>query len=268
MRSLLERGDPALEKLKVLISTIEETLTSEDGDETLRAHGILHGLSEVRIMAPIPNPQKIICVGRNYMDHCREQNKPVPQRPILFSKFSTAIIGLNGEIVRPRVTDQLDFEGELAFVIGKTAKTIPVEQAMEYVAGYTILNDVTARDIQFSDGQWLRGKSCDTFAPMGPFLVTRDETEDPHDLHMEVRVNGATMQDSNTSNMIFRIPDLVAFVSATITLAPGDIVATGTPAGVGVFRDPPVFLKEGDEVAIEIERLGLLCNRVVDEEGS
>jgi 2-keto-4-pentenoate hydratase/2-oxohepta-3-ene-1,7-dioic acid hydratase in catechol pathway len=266
MRSLLEKGDEALEKTRALVAGIQDTLSNAGGREELLRRGILHKIANVRIVSPIPDPEKIICVGRNYMDHCLEQNKPVPEKPILFSKFRTAIIGPGDEIVRPRATERLDFEGELAFVIGKEGRNIPIDRSMEYVAGYTILNDVSARDLQFSDGQWLRGKSCDTFAPMGPFLATKDEIEDPHNLSIKVTVNGDTMQDSNTGSMIFRIPDLVSFISATMTLSPGDVVATGTPAGVGVFRDPPVFLKAGDTVAIEIEGLGSLTNVVVDEE--
>lgn len=265
MRSLLEEGETAMKRVKWLNDKVQSVLSTCGGHKRLAAKGISHRLSDVQIMAPILNPEKIICIGLNYKDHCLEQNVPMPKNPILFSKFSTAIIGPEDKIVRSRATGQLDFEGELAFVVGKRGKRIPVEDAMEYIVGYTIFNDVSARDIQFSDRQWLRGKTFDTFAPMGPFLVTKDEVKNPHQLDIKVKVNGNAMQDSNTKNMIFCIPYLVNFISQVVTLSPGDVVATGTPAGVGIFRQPPVFLKDGDEVAIEVEKLGVLRNTVADE---
>jgi acylpyruvate hydrolase len=265
MRLLLEGGQMAMDRVRKLNDKIQTTLSASGGRETLVKQGIMHSLGDVRLSAPISNPGKIICVGRNYRDHCLEQNKPIPKTPILFSKFSTAIVGPDDRIVRPQATSRLDFEGELAFVVGKKGRHISVDEAMAYVIGYTIFNDVSARDIQFSDGQWLRGKTFDTFAPTGPFLVTKDVVENPHDLGIEVRVNGETMQKSSTRNMIFDIPYLVHFISGVVSLSPGDMVATGTPAGVGVFREPPVFLQDGDEVAVEIEKLGILRSTVVDE---
>jgi len=265
MRSLLAQGKAGMDEVKELKDTIQNILSTPEGHESLLSGGVIHAIKDVQIMAPILNPEKIICIGLNYKDHCLEQNIPIPKYPILFSKFSTAIIGPEDEIVRPKLTEQLDFEGELAFVVGRGGRHIPVEQAMNYVAGYAILNDVSARDIQFSDRQWLRGKTFDTFAPIGPFLVTKDEVKDPHNLDIKVKVNGNIMQHSNTKNMIHGIPYLVNFISQVVTLSPGDVVATGTPAGVGVFRKPPVFLKDGDEIIVEIERLGLLRNTVVDE---
>lgn len=265
MLLLLGEGETAMEKVKWLKAKAQDALFTLEVERKLASKGVIHRLSEVRIMAPILHPEKIICLGLNYKDHCLEQNVPMPKNPILFSKFSTAIIGSEDKIVRPRMTKQLDFEGELAFVVGKRGKDIPIMEAMDYVAGYTILNDVSARDIQFSDRQWLRGKTFNTFAPMGPFLVTKDEVEEPHNLDIKVKVNGRMMQNSNTENMIFDIPHLVSFISQVLTLSPGDVIATGTPAGVGVFRKPPVFLRDGDEVIIEIEKLGELRNTVVDE---
>ncbi len=267
MRSLLAAGETALEKVKWLNAKCRGLLRGDAEERKLLGDGIIHKLAGVRIRAPILNPEKIICIGLNYRDHCAEQNIPLPNNPILFSKFSTAIIGPEDKIRRPKLTNQLDFEGELAFMIGKRGRGISSAEAMDYVAGYTIFNDVSARDIQFADRQWLRGKTFDTFAPMGPFLVTKDEVEDPHRLDIKVRVNGRIMQDSNTRNMIFDIPYLINFVSQVLTLSPGDVIATGTPAGVGVFRKPPLFLQDGDEVVVEIEKLGSLRNTVTDEGG-
>jgi 2-keto-4-pentenoate hydratase/2-oxohepta-3-ene-1,7-dioic acid hydratase in catechol pathway len=222
-------------------------------------------LAKTKLLAPILNPPKIICIGQNYRDHCLEQNAPIPQRPIIFTKFQTCLIGHNAPIVKPAVTQQLDFEAELAFVIGKRGKLIAEENAMEHVAGYMIFHDVTARDIQYGDKQWVRGKSCDTFAPCGPWFVTKDEIPDPHNLRIQLWLNGELMQNSNTSQFIFSIPHIVSFLSRTITLEVGDIISTGTPLGVGVFRKPPIFMKAGDRVAIEIEGLGRLENPIVNE---
>lgn len=223
----------------------------------------VHSLPEVQLAQPVVNPSKIVCVGLNYHDHCREQGIEVPKSPLLFAKFPSSIIGPDAEISWPEhVTQQVDYEAELAVVIGRKGRFIPPEQAYEYVAGYTIVNDVSARDVQFSDGQWVRGKSFDTFCPMGPYLLTADEVPDPHNLAIRCRVNGELRQDSNTGEMIFKIPDLIAFISQTCTLLPGDIINTGTPDGVGVFMNPKVFLKPGDKIEIEIEKLGRLHNTV------
>ena len=265
MRSLLEYGESGLEQIESLVEKTKRFLSKTKDQIKLKNLKILHSIKEVKIMAPIINPEKIICIGLNYRDHCTEQNIQLPKRPILFSKFSTALIGYGDNIVRPLLTKKLDFEGELAFIIGKQGKNIHQEEAMQYIAGYSIFHDVSARDIQFADRQWLRGKTFDTFAPMGPILVTKDEIENPHNLNIKVMVNETIMQNSNTKNMIFDIPYLVNFISQVVPLSPGDIVSTGTPSGVGVFRKPQVFLKEGDEVVINIEKLGVLRNRVVDE---
>jgi 2-keto-4-pentenoate hydratase/2-oxohepta-3-ene-1,7-dioic acid hydratase in catechol pathway len=223
----------------------------------------MHSLADLRLAPPIPNPGKIICVGLNYADHCREQNIDLPESPVLFAKFTTALIGIDEAITWPtEVSQQVDYEAELAVVIGREAKNVPGDEANQYVAGYTIVNDVSARDVQFSDGQWIRGKSFDTFCPMGPYLVTADEIDDPQQLDIRCRVNGELRQDSNTREMIFQIPFLISFISKTCTLLPGDVISTGTPDGVGVFRDPKVFLKPGDVVEVEIEKLGRLRNTV------
>jgi 2-keto-4-pentenoate hydratase/2-oxohepta-3-ene-1,7-dioic acid hydratase in catechol pathway len=217
---------------------------------------------KVEICAPVPRPGKIICIGLNYRDHAEESGMAIPESPIIFSKFSSCAIGARQAIRLPRTSRQVDFEAELAFVVGRRAKNVKAADALEHVLGYTNFNDVSARDLQFTDGQWQRGKSCDTFAPMGEFIATADEIEDPHNLRIRFRLNGETLQDSNTDQLIFKIPELIEFLSASITLEPGDVVATGTPPGVGFARKPPVFLRDGDTAEVEIEGLGVLSNSV------
>ncbi|HZO88701.1 MAG TPA: fumarylacetoacetate hydrolase family protein [Chthonomonadaceae bacterium] len=223
-------------------------------------------LSAVRLLAPVGDPPKIICIGQNYRDHCEEQNQPIPERAILFSKYATALNNPGGAIVLPRLSTQVDYEAELAFAIGGPGgggRDIPQAEAMRHVAGYMCANDVSARDIQYGDKQWVRGKTFDTFFPTGPYLVTADEIPDPHALDISLTLNGQTMQRSNTSNLIFNVPFLVSYLSQVMTLQPGDIVSTGTPGGVGVFRKPPVFLKPGDLVSVTISGLGTLTNPVI-----
>lgn len=217
---------------------------------------------DIKICSPVPAPRKIICIGLNYRNHAIESGMEIPKSPIIFSKFSTCVIGANEPIILPKGSEQVDFEAELAFVIGQTAKNVKRADAMNYVFGYTNFNDVSARDFQFADGQWQRGKSCDTFAPMGEFIATKDEIHDPHNLQIQFRLNGETLQDSTTKELIFKIPELIKFLSASITLEPGDIIATGTPPGVGFARKPPVFMKDGDVAEVEIEGLGILSNPV------
>ncbi len=229
--------------------------------------------AELRILAPIPRPGKVLAVGLNYRDHCEEQGKTPPERPMFFAKLSTAVIG-PGQAIRidDRVTRCVDHEVELGVVIGQGGRSIPVEWALEHVAGYTIVNDVSARDLQKADKQWTRAKGLDTFCPLGPLLVTRDEIDDPHRLDLQCRVNGELRQQSNTRNLVHGVPQLVAAASAALTLEPGDVIATGTPGGVGVYRNPPVYLKPGDTVCCEIEGLGQLVNPVcaieLEEESS
>ncbi len=220
-------------------------------------------LADVSLLAPILKPGKIVAIGLNYLDHCLEQGKTPPERPTIFTKFSTAVNHPGGDIRwDPSMTQMVDYEAELAVVIGKRAYRVGEEDAYEYVAGYTCLNDVTARDLQRGDKQWVRGKSLDTFAPMGPLLVTADELPDPHGLAIRCWVNGELRQESNTDQLIHTVPKLIAFCSHAFTLEPGDIITTGTPGGVGVYSDPPVFLKPGDEITVEIESIGRLQNRV------
>ena len=219
--------------------------------------------SSVRIAAPVPFPGKIICIGLNYRDHAEESGMQIPTTPIIFSKFPTCVIGSGESIKLPVGSFQVDYEAELAVVIGRRAQRVRASQAMDHIFGYTNFNDVSARDFQFADGQWQRGKSCDTFAPMGPFIATPDDVKDPHNLRISFRLNGETLQDSNTDQLIFKIPELVEFLSRVITLEPGDVIATGTPKGVGFARKPPVFMNEGDIAEVEIEGLGVLSNTVV-----
>ena len=217
---------------------------------------------EIEICAPVPQPGKIICIGLNYRDHALESGAEIPKSPIIFSKFATCIVGANEAVILPKGSEQVDYEAELAFIVGRRAKNVSREDAMDYVFGYANFNDVSARDFQFADGQWTRGKSCDTFAPVGEFVATKDEIADPHNLQIQFRLNGETLQNSNTRELIFKIPELVEFLSASMTLEPGDIIATGTPPGVGFARKPPVFMKDGDAAEVEIEGLGILANPV------
>ena len=225
--------------------------------------GLVISRSTVRLLAPVPRPGKLIAIGLNYRDHAAESKLPIPERPVVFSKFTTSIIGPDEAVILPPPSEQVDYEAELAVVIGRRAKNVTRDNALDYVLGYTNINDVSARDFQFADGQWQRGKSCDTFAPMGEAIVTADEIPDPHKLSIKLRLNGNTMQDSNTDQLIFGVPELVAFLSETITLEPGDVIATGTPPGVGFARKPPVFLKHGDVMEVEIENLGTLRSPVI-----
>jgi 2-keto-4-pentenoate hydratase/2-oxohepta-3-ene-1,7-dioic acid hydratase in catechol pathway len=224
--------------------------------------GLFSPLQKARLRPPILRPGKIICVGRNYAEHARERGAEVPARPIYFLKSNNTICGPGDPIRVPSNSKQVDYEAELAVVMGKGGKQIPEEKAYEHIAGYMILNDVSARDMQAADKQWFRGKSCDTFAPIGPWIVTTEEIPDPHILRISLTLNGQTMQDSSTGNMIFKIPYLVSYLSQSLTLEPGDIISTGTPEGIGAGRTPPVFLKSGDTVSIAIEKIGTLTNPV------
>ena len=210
----------------------------------------------------ITRPGKIVCVGLNYHDHAEEGGQDLPKAPLLFAKWANTLIGDGEPIVLPNESTEVDYEAELGVVIGTTAKHVSERDALDVVEGYICVNDVSARDLQFGDGQWTRGKSPDTFCPVGPRLVPREEIEDPQALAIRCVLNGQTMQDSSTGNMIFSVAEIIAYVSRTITLEPGDLIATGTPAGVGVFRDPQVLLKPGDEVTVEIDGLGSLTNPV------
>ena len=252
MRRLLAQGDQGLD------------LARSVADNAVRqGQGI--PLQSVKILAPLLDPPKIVAIGLNYMDHCLEQNVTPPQAPMIFTKFPSSIIGPEDTIRwDPNLTRFVDYEAELAVVIGQDARNVSQADALNYVAGYMNCNDVSARDLQKEDGQWVRGKSLDTFCPFGPYLVTRDEIADPNKLAIRCLVNGQVLQDSNTDKMIFDVPYLIEYLSRSFSLFPGDVIVTGTPHGVGVFRSPRVSLHDGDEVTVEVEGLGQLTNKCVE----
>jgi 2-keto-4-pentenoate hydratase/2-oxohepta-3-ene-1,7-dioic acid hydratase in catechol pathway len=227
--------------------------------------GAEHELSAVKLLAPIPRPPKFICVGLNYRDHAAEAKQQIPTVPTIFNKFTNVVIGPGAPIVLPRVSGRPDYEAEFTFVIGKGGRYIPAASAMDHVFGYTIVNDVSARDFQNASSQWLMGKTFDTFGPTGPWIVTKDEIKDPHELDISLEIGGETLQHSNTRELIFKIPELIEYISQVVTLEPGDIVATGTPGGVGFARRPQRWLRPGDEVIVRIEGIGELRNPVVAE---
>jgi len=222
-------------------------------------------LETVTLCAPIPKPPKILCMGLNYRDHAAEAKMEIPKVPILFAKYGNTVSGPGDKIVLPRISTKPDYEAELVFVIGKGGRHIKAENWREHVAGYMNANDVSARDFQMAVSQWTMGKNFDTFLPMGPWLVTADEVADPHNLAISATVNGEKLQNSNTRELIFKIPETIEFLSSVMTLEPGDVVLTGTPAGVGFAYKPPKWLKAGDEVVIEVEGLGQLRNQCVAE---
>lgn len=218
-------------------------------------------LSDLALRAPV-RPSKIVCVGLNYADHAAETGVKIPKEPVLFAKLPNAVAGPRDDIRCPGFVARLDYEAELGVVIGRRARGVEPARALDHVLGYVAVNDVSARDLQMRDGQWTRSKSLDTFCPVGPWLVTRDEIPDPHRLRISARVNGEVRQDSSTANMAVKVPELVAYISRGITLEPGDLIVTGTPAGVGMARRPPAFLGDGDVVEVEVESVGALRNRV------
>lgn len=257
MIQLLEKDEPWFKALDEMLSGVVDYLHGDREFDRL-----LTPLAAARLRAPIPRPGKIVCVGRNYAEHAREFGSEAPTQPIFFLKSNNTICGPGEPVMLPPNSNQVDYEAELAVVIARGGKNIPEAEAYEHIAGYMIMNDVTARDMQAQDKQWFRGKSCDTFAPTGPWIVTRDEVPDPHSLRISLTLNGQTMQDSSTSHMIFNVPYLVSYLSQTLTWEVGDILSTGTPEGVGAHRTPPVFLKPGDTVSITVERIGTLTNPV------
>lgn len=254
-----------------LPTTLRAVLSESEG-LAAAAGALAHGMSRGpyvtgKPLAPIADPSKLLCIGLNYRDHAAESGSPIPTEPVVFSKFPQAIIGTDDAIVLPRVAHEVDYEAELVIVIGQRGKNIPRNQALRHIAGYTVGNDVSARDWQKGrpGGQWLLGKTPDTFAPIGPMLVTADEIHEPQNLRIQLRLNGQTMQDSSTKELIFGVEELIAHISQLVTLQPGDLIFTGTPPGVGAARKPPVFLKPGDQIEVEIEGLGVLRNSVVAE---
>ena len=256
---VIKRGPEGLGEIAALV-----------GDERARKavdeEGVAWALEAVEFLPPVC-PGKMLAIGRNYIDHAIECGEEPPAAPLVFMKLPNALSAHEAPIVLPTISTQVDYEAELAVVIGRRAKRVGEAEALDHVFGYAPFNDVSARDLQFGDGQWVRGKGLDGFAPLGPFVTTRDEVPDAHALKIEGRLNGAVMQSSDTSKMIFEIPYLVSYLSQGITLEPGDVIATGTPEGVGIFREPPVLLKPGDVFEVTIEKLGTLRNAVVGAEG-
>jgi 2-keto-4-pentenoate hydratase/2-oxohepta-3-ene-1,7-dioic acid hydratase in catechol pathway len=248
-----------------LLDFIESGAEGLTKAEKLAAGGGGYPLDKIKLLAPIPRPRKLICVGLNYRDHAAETNSEIPSVPTIFNKFATAVIAPGDNIVLPKVSKSPDYEAEFAFVIGRVGRNIAGADWPKHVFGYTIVNDVSARDYQKATTQWLMGKTFDTFAPMGPWIVTADEIPDPHSLDIQLEIGGERLQSSNTRELIFKIPDLIAFLSSVFTLEPGDIVSTGTPAGVGVARKPQRFLRPGDDVVVRIPAIGELRNPVVAE---
>jgi len=250
IRDLLDRGEPGVADLGAAASAARDRIA--DSGRPLAGTGLL---------APVPRPGKIVAIGRNYREHVAEEQSEPPPAPLMFAKWPSATIGAGAEIRwDPDLTGQVDWEAELAVVIGTPARNVPLERALDHVLGYTCLNDVSARDIQFGDGQWTRGKSLDTFCPMGPAIVTRDEIPDPQGLAIRCLVDGEVVQESSTERMFFGVAEIISYCSRSFTLEPGDVVSTGTPGGVGVFRDPPRFLSDGAVVTVEIEGIGSLTN--------
>jgi 2-keto-4-pentenoate hydratase/2-oxohepta-3-ene-1,7-dioic acid hydratase in catechol pathway len=252
--------------VRALLAAGPETLKSAENAAKAR-FAVRHPAATARLHAPVPDPSKIVCIGLNYRDHAIEGGKAIPTEPVVFAKFPNTLVGHGSPIVLPSISHKVDYEAELVVVIGRKAKNVPVDEALQYVAGYTIGHDVSARDWQFrgEERQWTIGKTFDTFGPMGPHLVTADEVPDPHNLPIRLRLNGQVMQNSNTKEFIFPVPVLIAHLSKVMTLEPGDLIFTGTPPGVGSARKPPVWLKEGDDVEVEIDGLGVLRNPVVAE---
>ena len=255
MEGFLQGGKESIELAK---TAVEFALANPDSFN----HPLVHAKNDVKVNAPVTQPGKIICVGHNYREHILEMGRELPSNPVLFAKFANTVIGPEDDIPFHPISEQLDYEAEFVFVIGKQARNVSEEDALDYVAGYAIANDVTYRDIQRRTLQWLQGKTVDGSAPIGPWLITTDELSDPSGLDVKLSVNGEVRQQTNTANLVFSVQKLVSFISNLATLEPGDVVLTGTPGGVGVAMDPQQFLKDGDVVRIEIDKVGVLENKV------
>jgi 2,4-didehydro-3-deoxy-L-rhamnonate hydrolase len=248
MAALIEAGPAALNALEAAVAEARDAGRGQP----------VEGAS---VLAPLPRPGKVVAIGRNYRDHTTEEGVEPPPAPLIFAKWPSSIVGPGADVSwDPALTDQVDYEAELAVVVGRAARNVDVGEALDFVFGYTCLNDVSARDLQFGDGQWVRGKSLDTFCPMGPAIVTADEISDPQDLAISCSIAGERLQDARTSSMFFSVAEIISYCSRSFTLEPGDVIATGTPGGVGVFRDPPRFLRDGDRMVVDIERIGRLEN--------
>jgi len=254
MMDLLQ-WESGIEVVRQIVTRYEQTPLNE--------RMMAYPLDSVALEAPITRPGKIIALGKNYLEHIKETGSEAPEFPVIFAKWPSCVIGPNDSIPIPKISDKIDWEVELAIVIGKICKDVKESHALEYIAGYTIANDVTARDLQHGDGQWIRGKSLDSFCPMGPCIVTRDELGDAQGLQLYTKINGVMKQNSTTSNMMFNVSQILAHLSKAFTLEPGDVIITGTPSGVGFVRDPPEYLKAGDKIEQYIEKIGYLNNSVV-----
>src|SRR5215469_7746840 len=263
MTGLLAGGDEVLALARDAAAETRQALASAAQARTLERDGIVWRSGDVRLLPPVPAPSKILCVGRNYAEHAREGGSAPPEIPIFFGRFPHSLLGPGEPYVLPRVSEQVDYEGELAAVIGRRGRDIPESRALDYVAGYTIFNDISIRDFQRRTTQWMIGKNFDRSGPLGPALVTRDEVADPQALVLSVDVSGERLQEANTSTMIFSVAHLIADVSRALTLEPGDIIATGTPSGVGFARKPPRWLRAGDVVRVSITKLGVLETPIV-----
>jgi 2-keto-4-pentenoate hydratase/2-oxohepta-3-ene-1,7-dioic acid hydratase in catechol pathway len=256
---LLDGGPRTIEELLAGGPAALARLTGAVDSNRIQAEGTAIG--DLRLEAPIPRPGKVVAIGRNYADHATEEGAVPPATPLIFAKWSTAVVGPGAEVRwDPSMTVKVDYEAELGVVIGRRARRISEEEALGCVLGYTCINDVSARDLQFADVQWVRGKSLDTFCPLGPVIVTADEIGDPGNLTVSCRVNGVELQSASTALMFFSVPRLISFCSQSFTLEPGDVIATGTPAGVGAFRQPPRYLADGDVMTVSVERIGELTN--------
>lgn len=265
----LHATDPGLPTSVRLLLAASPAIRKAASDAAASDRAVKYASNAVKLLPPVPDPGKILCIGLNYRDHAIEGGQPIPAEPVLFAKFPNTLIAHGDPIRLPRVAQKVDYEAELVVVVGKAGKHIPNDpSAFGYVGGYTVGHDVSARDWQFkgSEKQWTIGKTFDTFAPTGPAVVTADELTDPHNLKIQLRLNGQTMQNSSTKEFIFGVPALLAYLSQVVTLEPGDLIFTGTPPGVGIARKPtPVLLKPGDVVEVEIERIGVLKNPCVAE---
>ncbi|MBN1327994.1 MAG: fumarylacetoacetate hydrolase family protein [Candidatus Heimdallarchaeota archaeon] len=265
VEDLIVCDEDGFSKVKLFLNKLKKLQTTAEKMFYLIQKEDLHNLEKITYLAPIYNPQKIICLGRNYLEHAKEGGQEPPKNPMIWGKFNTAIIGHQEDIIIPKITEKVDVEVELVIVIGKEGKNIPKDKALEYVAGYTIGNDVSARDFQYMDKQFTRSKTLDTFAPLGPWIVSTDEISDPQILDIELSVNGKVWQKSNTRHMIFSVAYIISYLSQSFTFKPGDLIFTGTPEGVGHFQNPPTYLVDGDRVTLSIEKIGILENPVIAE---
>jgi 2-keto-4-pentenoate hydratase/2-oxohepta-3-ene-1,7-dioic acid hydratase in catechol pathway len=267
VRSAVQRATQSGEDADFLaaLPVLDDFLSTDTDYPRLVAPSARFDLASYKTLLPPVRPRTFICIGLNYVDHARESKMDLPPRPLLFAKTSNALAGHGSSVRTPSGSEQLDYEAELAVVISQTCCRVPAATALDYVAGYTCANDISARDFQFADGQWYRGKSCDGFGPLGPVLVTKTDIPDPRSLAIRCRVNGETVQDSTTANLYFGVPELIEFISRFITLNAGDVIATGTPPGVGFARKPPLYLRSGQVVEVEIENIGVLRNTIERE---